>query len=42
MKTLKKIDKITLVGLTVATLIILPLIITVTYEILIKGSILHY
>ena len=42
MKTLKNLDKITLVGLTIATLVILPLLITVTYEILVKGSTLHY
>ena len=42
MKSIKKLNKINLVGLLVVSTIITPLVITLLYEILIKGTILHY
>ena len=42
MKAIKKLNKIDLIGFLVLTTIIIPLLITLVYEILIKGTILHY
>ncbi len=42
MKTLKNLDTVTKVGLTVVVTILLPLVTILVNEILIKGTPLHY
>ena len=42
MKTLKKLDTVTKIGLSIVITIILPLVTVLINEILIKGSTLHY
>ena len=42
MKTIKNLETTTKIGLTFVALVIVPLLITVTYEVLVKGSTLHY
>ena len=42
MKTLKNLETSTKIGLTFVALVIVPLVITVAYEIFVKGSTLHY
>ena len=38
--TIKNIDTITLVGLTVSTLVVLPLIVLITYKVLTTSNII--
>ena len=38
--TIKNIDKITLVGLTILTMVILPLIVAITYKVLTTSNII--
>ena len=42
MKTLKKLDTVTKIGLTFVVTILLPLVTILINEILIKGTPLHY
>ena len=38
--TIKNTDKVTLVGLTIVTLVILPLIVAITYKVLTTSNII--
>jgi len=42
MKTLKKLDTVTKVGVVIVSTIIIPLVAILINEIVIKGSVLHY
>jgi len=42
MKTLKNLDTITKAGIVIVSTIIIPLVVILINEIVVKGSVLHY